>query len=82
MRILRFVLFTAILAVTTIANAQAKLSPHWEELTAGDFVQAIHQSRGTCLLPFGVLEKHGPHLPIGTDLINVRRAVLDATQKE
>ena len=82
MRILRFVLFTAILAVTTIANAQAKLSPHWEELTAGDFVQAIHQSRGTCLLPFGVLEKHGPHLPIGTDLINVRRAVLDAMQKE
>ena len=25
---------------------------------------------------------HGPHLPIGTDLLNVRRAVVDATQKE
>jgi creatinine amidohydrolase len=30
----------------------------------------------------GILEKHGPHLPIGTDLLNVRRAVVDATQKE
>jgi creatinine amidohydrolase len=62
--------------------AQTKLSPKWEEITAGDFVAAIHQSQGTCILPFGVLEKHGPHLPIGTDLINVRRAVFDAVEKE
>jgi creatinine amidohydrolase len=64
------------------AFSQNKLSTRWEELTAGDFVQAIHQSGGTCILPMGILEKHGPHLPIGTDLLNVRRAVLDATQKE
>jgi creatinine amidohydrolase len=62
--------------------SQAKLPVQWEELTAGDFVQAIHQSGGTCVLPFGVMEKHGPQLPVGTDLINVRRAVLDAAQQE
>jgi creatinine amidohydrolase len=62
--------------------SQTKLPVKWEELTAGDFVQAIQQSKGTCLLPFGVLEKHGPHLPIGTDLINVRRAALDAAEQE
>jgi len=35
-----------------------------------------------CVLPFGILEKHGPHLPLGTDLINVRYAVEHATQQE
>lgn len=62
--------------------AQTKLSVHWEELTAPDFVQAIARSGGTCLLPFGILEKHGPHLPIGTDLLDVRYAVLHAAEQE
>jgi creatinine amidohydrolase len=61
---------------------QAKLSVHWEELTAGDFRSAIQQSQGTCLLPFGILEKHGPHLPLGTDLLNVRYVSLQAAQQE
>lgn len=63
------------------AQAQ-KLSPKWEELTASAFVQAIHQSQGVCVLPFGILEKHGPHLPIGTDLLDVRFAVMNAVQQE
>ncbi len=62
--------------------AQTKLSTHWEELTAADFRAAIAQSKGTCLLPFGILEKHGPHLPLGTDLLDVRFAVLQASQRE
>ena len=68
--------------VTCSANAQSKLSVRWEELTAADFRQAIQQSKGTCLLPFGILEKHGPHLPLGTDLLNVRYASLQAAQQE
>jgi len=62
--------------------AQQKLSVHWEELTAPDFVQAIARSGGTCLLPFGILEKHGPHLPLGTDLLDVRYAALHAAEQE
>src|SRR5436189_1590348 len=61
---------------------QAKLSTHWEELTAADFRSAIQQSQGTCLLPFGIMEKHGPHLPIGNDLLNVRYAALHAADQE
>jgi creatinine amidohydrolase len=68
-------------AAVTAAQSQ-KLSPKWEELTAPDFIQAIHQSQGVCVLPFGIIEKHGPHLPLGTDLINVRFAVEHATQQE
>lgn len=71
----------AILAVAQLP-AQQSLSTQWEELTGGDFVAAIHQAQGVCVLPFGILEKHGPHLPIGTDLINVRYAALHATQQE
>jgi creatinine amidohydrolase len=60
----------------------AKLSVHWEELTASDFRQGIRRSQGTCLLPFGILEKHGPHLPLGTDLLDVRYAALHAAEEE
>src|ERR1700724_3974877 len=63
-------------------RAQTKLSAKWEELSAADFRRAIEQSKGTCLLPFGILEKHGPHPPLGTDLLNVRYASLHAAEKE
>src|SRR5882762_10562311 len=64
------------------AAPQAKLSVHWEELTAADFRQGIHRSQATCLLPFGILEKHGPHLPLGTDLLDVRYSALHAAEQE
>ena len=67
---------------TSRARAQGTLSVQWEELTAGDFVTAIRKAQGVCVLPFGILEKHGPQLPIGTDLINVRYAALDAARQE
>jgi creatinine amidohydrolase len=70
------------LFVTTFTKAQSQLSVKWEELTAADFRDAIQQSKGTCLLPFGILEKHGPHLPLGTDLLNVRYVSLHAAAQE
>lgn len=73
----------ALLLVTVISTfPQSKLSPKWEELTAADFLQAIKNSQGICLLPFGILEKHGPHLPLGTDLLNVRYLSLNAVKEE
>jgi creatinine amidohydrolase len=62
--------------------APGRLSVHWEELTAADFRDAIKQAQGTCLLPIGILEKHGPHLPLGNDLLNVRYAAINAAQQE
>jgi creatinine amidohydrolase len=64
------------------AGAQQKLSVHWEELTAPDFAQGIARAGGTCLLPFGIIEKHGPQLPLGTDLLDVRYAALHAAEQE
>ncbi len=75
-------LLLTIAFVAGTACAQGKLSPKWEELTASDFRDAIALSKGVCILPFGILEKHGPHLPLGTDLLNVRYASLHAVDKE
>jgi creatinine amidohydrolase len=77
----RFLLCSA-LFLSSLGWTQSKLSVHWEELTAADFRGAIQQSQGTCVLPFGILEKHGPHLPLGTDLLNVRYAALHAAEQE
>ncbi len=68
--------------VSAQAPAQSKLSVHWEELTAADFRDAITRAQGTCLLPIGIMEKHGPHLPLGNDLFNVRYVALNAAQQE
>jgi creatinine amidohydrolase len=62
--------------------AQTKLSVHWEELSAAEFRDAITRAQSTCLLPIGIMEKHGPHLPLGNDLLNVRYVALNAAQQE
>jgi creatinine amidohydrolase len=40
----------------------------WEELTAKKFSKYIDECGSLCLLPLGVVEKHGDHLPLGTDM--------------
>jgi creatinine amidohydrolase len=77
-----FMTFAIVMFCARAASPQAALSVHWEELTAVEFQSAIEQSKGTCLLPFGIVEKHGPHLPLGTDLFKVRYEVLHAAEKE
>jgi len=79
------VLFCLSFGLPRIAHAQTptqKLSVHWEELTASDFREGVRRSQGVCLLPFGIIEKHGPHLPLGTDLLDVRYAALHAAEQE
>jgi creatinine amidohydrolase len=44
----------------------------WEELTAKEFSIALEESKYTCVLPMGVIEKHGEHLPVGTDMYIAR----------
>lgn len=74
-------LLVIILLLSTSAFAQP-LPARWDELTAGDWPKALEQSAGTCILPIGVLEKHGPHAPIGSDLIHVREWAARATKTE
>jgi creatinine amidohydrolase len=78
---LAFFLPLLLLAVQ-VSFSQTSLSTKWEELTGPDFIEAIHHSQGVCVLPFGIIEKHGAHLPLGTDLLDVRFAVFNAVQQE
>lgn len=54
----------------------------WDELTADDWPKALERSGRTCILPIGILEKHGPHAPLGSDLIHVREWAARVTKKE
>jgi len=77
----RIFFLVALLSIGAFAQNQ-QLRVKWEELTAPDFRAGMERSGGTCLLPFGIVEKHGPHLPLGTDLLNVRAATLAAAERE
>jgi creatinine amidohydrolase len=59
-------------ALGASSAAAQELPSRWDELTASDWPQALERSATTCILPIGVLEKHGPHAPIGSDLIHAR----------
>jgi len=43
----------------------------WEEMTSEDFKSSIEKCSELCVVPIGVLEKHGDHLPLGTDMFIV-----------
>ncbi len=58
------------------------LPVRWDELVASDWAQALELSNGACLLPIGILEKHGPHMPIGADLIGAQYRARQAAQQE
>jgi creatinine amidohydrolase len=53
-----------------------------EELTSIQFTRAAELAGGVCVIPMGVMEKHGPHLPLGTDMFEARETAFRAAQKE
>jgi creatinine amidohydrolase len=75
-------LFIAAFLFVALTSYSQKLSSAWEELTAPDFVTAVQQSQGVCIIPIGVIEKHGPHLPLGTDVYTSREISRRATERE
>ena len=54
----------------------------WENLREEEFERAIELSGGLCVIPFGCLEKHGQHLPVGTDYFEAQSIVLGASERE
>ena len=53
-----------------------------EELTSPQFAKAVDLAGGVCVIPMGIIEKHGPHLPLGTDLFEAREVAYYAAKKE
>lgn len=54
----------------------------WENLREEEFDNAIKESKGLCILPVGCLEKHGQHLPVGTDVIHITEIAKRAAEIE
>jgi creatinine amidohydrolase len=71
-----------LLLLTSISGFSQELPSRWDELTATDWEAALEKSNHTIILPIGILEKHGPHGPIGSDLIKVREWSAMATKEE
>ena len=75
-------LFFTFLVFGSVLTVRAQQLPaRWDELTASDWPKALAQSDSTCILPFGILEKHGPHVPIGSDLIQAHEWALRAVKQ-
>jgi creatinine amidohydrolase len=53
-----------------------------EELTSTKFPAAVTKAGGVCVIPIGIIEKHGPHLPLGTDLFEARETAFTAAKIE
>lgn len=54
----------------------------WEYLREEEFNEAIQKSKGLCVVPIGCMEKHGQHLPVGTDSILATEIVRRAAERE
>jgi creatinine amidohydrolase len=79
----KIALATALFIMLNTSHLVAQeLHSRWDELTASEWPRALKASNETCILPIGILEKHGPHVPIGSDLIQVREWAARATKKE
>lgn len=76
-------LFSFVFLMLSVILVYAQQLPfRFEELTTPDYIKAVEKSSKTCILPIGVFEKHGPHLPLGTDLYIAREYALRAAAKE
>lgn len=80
--VLAVCILSGILSGQEPGKPAAELPIFFEELTAPEFIQAVARSESTCLIPLGILEKHGPHLPLGTDLIDCREVARRAAEQE
>jgi creatinine amidohydrolase len=68
--------------LAAISQNPAKLPVRMEELTSPQFVKAVELSKGVCVIPMGIIEKHATQLPLGSDLYEARAAVEAAVTKE
>jgi len=70
------ILFTALIYGQTTSSDQIPFK--MEEITSPMFVNAVEKAGSVCVIPLGIIEKHGPHLPIGTDLFESREIAFRA----
>ena len=53
----------------------------WLKVTGPAFRRYVAKGKGVAVLPCGSIEKHGEHLPLGTDTLNVELMAREACEK-
>ncbi len=71
---------TSLVAATNASPAKRKLN--WMELTATELEEAALLCKGVCVVPVGVMEKHGDHLPLGMDMLEAHEIAQRAAELE
>ncbi|HNW56791.1 MAG TPA: creatininase family protein [Bacteroidales bacterium] len=81
---LSFLLFAVFMAeaVSAQQTGQTALPYKMEEITSPKFPKAVELAGGVCVIPIGIIEKHGPALPLGTDMFEARETAFCAAKKE
>ena len=54
----------------------------WEKLREEEFAGAVERSGGVCVITLGCMEKHGQHMPLGTDTFIAESVVDEAAELE
>ena len=54
----------------------------WEYLSVSEFKESINKTKGVAIIPIGCLEKHGYHMPLGTDMFIAKTIAEKAAEKE
>ena len=58
------------------------METRWLYTTSENFTALREASADTCVIPMGCIEKHGLHLPLGTDTIQASHIVWEASKIE
>ena len=58
------------------------METRWLHTTSEDLPKLRDASKGVCVIPMGCVEKHGLHLPLGTDAIEASELAYAASQLE
>lgn len=54
----------------------------WKEMRQEEFEPAIKATNGLCIIPLGSLERHGEHLPVGSDIFEAEIIVKRVAELE
>ena len=58
------------------------METRWLYVTSENFAELREKSKKTCVIPMGCIEKHGLHLPLGTDILKGSEVAYRASQIE
>jgi creatinine amidohydrolase len=75
-------LILIVLNLNAQTKNEQKLATQWLELTAPELITAVEKSKGVAILPIAIIEKHGAHMPLGTDIYFADQVAKIATEKE